>query len=98
MEIGPINPQNLNVPVNTAPTQQSSESTVRQIVTAIRGLNKSELLGQSRELAFIRDPETQRRVIQILDKDSGEVIDQLPPETVLQMAAQLGEAKSKGDE
>jgi len=97
MEIGPINPLNMSVPVSTTTAPQDNASFVRQIVTAIRGLNKSELLGQGREIAFTRDPETQRPVIQIRDQDSGEVIDQLPPEGLLQLAEQLDDKQAKGD-
>jgi len=96
MDIGPMNRVGLTAPV-TAPTQTREDpSNVRQIVTAIRGLNKSELLGQNRELAFVRDPSTQRPVIQIRDQETGEVIDQIPPETVLRMQAELEKEKSKG--
>jgi uncharacterized FlaG/YvyC family protein len=98
MEIGPINPLNMNAPVTTtSSTPQDSASFVRQIVTAIRGLNKTELLGQGRELAFVRDPNTQKPIIQILDRDSGEVIDQLPPETILRLAADIDKEQPKGD-
>jgi uncharacterized FlaG/YvyC family protein len=96
MGIGPVNPLSMSAPVYTASTEQDNASFVRQIVTAIRGLNKSELLGQGREIAFTRDPETQRPVIQIVDRDSGEVVDQLPPETLLQLATQLENNRPKG--
>jgi len=97
MSIGPINSINMSAPVNTVTAQQESLSSVRQIVTAIRGLNKSELLGQGRELAFRRDPQTQHPVIQIIDQDTGDVIDQVPPEAVLLLAAQLEKQQPKGN-
>jgi uncharacterized FlaG/YvyC family protein len=86
----------MSAPVNTVTPTNESDSSVRQIVTAISGLNKSEFLGQGRELAFRRDPETRHPVIQIIDQDSGDVIDQLPPETVLRLAAQFAQT-NKGD-
>jgi uncharacterized FlaG/YvyC family protein len=46
-------------------------------------------MGQGRQLSFSRDPETRRPVIQIIDQSTGEVIDQIPSETVLQLAQQL---------
>jgi len=52
-------------------------------------VNKAELLGQGRELSFRRNPETRQPVIAILDKDTGDVIDQIPAESVLQLAEQL---------
>ncbi|HUI56501.1 MAG TPA: flagellar protein FlaG [Bryobacteraceae bacterium] len=97
MSIGPLNSVNMSAPVTTVTAQQESMSSVRQIVTAIRGLNNSELLGQGRELTFRRDPQTQHPVIQIIDQDSGEVIDQVPPEAVLQLAAQLDKQQGRGN-
>ena len=49
----------------------------------------AELMGEGRELTFGRDPQTRQRVIQIVDQNTGDVVDQLPPETVLQLAEQL---------
>jgi flagellar protein FlaG len=62
---------------------------VRQIVTAVNELNKSELMGQGRQLSFTRDPETRRPVIQIIDQSTGDVIDQIPSEALLELAQQL---------
>jgi len=97
MEIGPINPINANAPVNTPATTQDGVAFIRQLVTAIRGLNKSELLGQGRELSFTRDPQTNRPVIQIVDSDSGDVVEQIPPETLLWLAGELGPAAAYKD-
>ena len=62
---------------------------VREVVTAVHEVNKSELMGEGRQLTFTRDPETRRPVIQIVDQNTGEVLDQIPSETVLQLAQQL---------
>ena len=59
-------------------------------VTAVRALNKSELLG-NHELLFARDSATRTTVIQIVERNTGEVLEQIPPEQVLQMMAQLAE-------
>ena len=89
MEIRQINPVGVSAPVNaTTPTADQNQS-VRPLVTAVREVNKAELLGQGRELSFRRDPDTRQPVIAILDKDTGDVIDQIPPESVLQLAEQL---------
>jgi uncharacterized FlaG/YvyC family protein len=46
-------------------------------------------MGEGRQLSFTRDPQTRKPVIQIIDQSTGEVVDQIPPETVLQLAQQL---------
>ena len=89
MEIGLANLTILTPTAAVPAASQADPNMVRQIVTAIRGLNKSELLGQNRSLGFIRDPDSRRPVIQIMNRETGEVIDQIPAEVVLQMAAEL---------
>jgi uncharacterized FlaG/YvyC family protein len=69
-----------------APEQAASN---RQIVQAVKAVNKSEMLGENSELSFMLDRETQRPVIQILDRRTREVIQQIPPEYVLRLAADL---------
>ncbi len=97
MDIGPVNRLNVSAPVNSLVTSPQEASMVRQIVTAIRGLNQSELMGQNRQLTFARDPDTQRPVIRIVERETGNVIDQIPPETVLQMVADLDRDQQKGN-
>jgi uncharacterized FlaG/YvyC family protein len=75
--------------VNNGTPTTDNDVPVRQIVTAVREVNKAELMGEGRQLTFTRDPQTRHPVIQIVDQSSGDVIEQIPPETVLQMAAQL---------
>jgi len=94
MEINPINPVGATAPVTSGASPLYSNATDRQIVAAVQSLNKSEFLGQDRELTWRRDPKTGRLVVQILQKDSGDVIDQIPPEVLLQLFAQQAEGKA----
>lgn len=96
MGIGPLNRVTFTLPVDTPAPLKDDESMVRQIVTAIRGLNKSELLmGQNRSLSFTRDPDTHRPVIQIVNRETGDVIDQIPPEALLRLKADLDREKTE---
>jgi uncharacterized FlaG/YvyC family protein len=87
MEIPRVDSTNLNTAVN-APAP-ATEIPVRDVISAVHEVNKSEFLGEGRQLSFTRDPDTRRPVIQIVDRSTGEVLDQIPPETILQMAQQL---------
>jgi uncharacterized FlaG/YvyC family protein len=99
MDIGSINRTIPTQPVTTLAPSREDLTVVRQIVTAVRGLNKSELMGQNRALTFMRDPGTQRPVIQIVDRETGDVIDQIPAEVILQMKAELDkENKARREE
>jgi flagellar protein FlaG len=74
----------------SAPTPANEKDVpVREIVSAVHEINKSELMGEGRQLTFTRDPQTRRPVIQIVDQSTGEVLDQIPSETVLELAQQL---------
>lgn len=67
-----------------------------QIILAVRRLNKTEFMGEGRELKFTRDEETQRQVIRIVNRETGEVIDEVPPQNILHMLADLDKTAHKG--
>ncbi len=60
----------------------------RSVATAAGVVNSSGLLGQNREVTFAVDPGTHKSVIKVVDVNTNEVIDQWPPEYLLQLAAQ----------
>jgi hypothetical protein len=59
------------------------------LVTAIQAANRGELFGQDRELSFGRDDESRRLLIQIKDRKTGEVVQQIPPQQLLKMLHDL---------
>jgi flagellar protein FlaG len=63
----------------------------RQILQAIRAINDKETLGPGSELRFSVDRHTNRPLIQIVDRATNEVLNQIPPEEVLRLAAVLEE-------
>jgi uncharacterized FlaG/YvyC family protein len=79
-------------PVQNVPTDQSVEN--REIVRAVKALNGTEMFGQENQLTFRRDPETQRMVIRLVNKETEEVVTQIPPEYVLRLAEDL---KTEGE-
>ena len=89
MEIPRVDSMGVSTAVSSPTPGNEKDVPVREVVTAVNEINKSELMGQGRQLTFTRDPETRRPVIQIVDQDTGEVLDQIPSETVLELAQQL---------
>jgi uncharacterized FlaG/YvyC family protein len=89
MEILPINSAGASAPLSNVTPSAHNDVPVRQIVAAVREINKAELMGENRQLNFTRDPETKLPVIQIVDQSTGDVIDQLPAESLLLLAEQL---------
>jgi len=60
-----------------------------QLAKAAKLVEDSNILGSENELTFVLDPATRRTVVKVINRDTREVIAQLPPERVLQMAEQL---------
>jgi len=95
LDINPLSGISPTVPVDPTPRLLQDAAT-RQIVSAVQALNKSELLGESRELRFTRDQDTHRVIIKVTNPQTGEVIDQIPPETILRILADLAAKQEKG--
>jgi flagellar protein FlaG len=89
MQIGPTNTMMPAPPVDPTVSPNQDQASLKQVATAVRALNQSELYGQDRELQFARDPETKTMVIKVVQQATGEVIEQIPPEEVLRAAAAL---------
>jgi uncharacterized FlaG/YvyC family protein len=78
-----------------AASSQSSQVSVqeaaqrRQLLQAANAVNESGMLGQN-QLEFLLDRQTHRAVIRVVDRTTQEVVAQIPPEYVLQLAQDLG--------
>ena len=83
MQIGPVNSINPAPVVDAAPVANQDPALMKQVATAVRALNQSELYGHDRELQFARDPGTKTMVIKVVQPQTGEVVEQIPPEEVL---------------
>lgn len=79
--------QSLAAAVATAPPEKSTEQ--REIIQAVKAVNASEMFGINSEVAFAIDRETRRPVVRIVDRNTNEVIRQIPPEYLLRMAQDL---------
>lgn len=90
MEINAINPTSLAAA--SASLREPSPDWMlqqRELIQAVKAVNASEMLENEGELTFAMDRKTKQTVMRIVDKQTGEVIRQLPPESVLKMAAEL---------
>ena len=85
------------VPVDPTAKPSGGPESPAAVVAAVRAVNKSEMLGDNRQLLFTRDQDTQAPVIQILSRSTGEVIEQIPPERVLRMMAELRAGQKGGN-
>jgi len=60
-----------------------------ELVQAVRAVNAAELFGGESELTFVIDRRSQTALVRIVDKKSGEVVRQFPPEHVLRLSEEL---------
>ena len=61
----------------------------RELVKAIKAINATEFFGENYELTFVMDRETHRPLMRIVDRQTREVIRQLPPEYTLRLAKEM---------
>lgn len=88
MEFTPVNkPGPVMAPVQTADVERAAEN--RALIQAVKAVNGAELFGSNSELRFVVDRETQRPVIRLVDRETRDIIRQIPPEYVLRLAEDL---------
>jgi flagellar protein FlaG len=87
VEIGQVNPISEVVAVAaTSPLSPQQRAEQHRLIQAVESLNKSQLFGQSSELTFSFERNSRKPVLRIVDKETKEVIRQIPPEYVLRLA------------
>jgi uncharacterized FlaG/YvyC family protein len=94
MVINPVQPDVSSPLVSPqVSVQQAAQS--RQVVQAAKSVNESGVLGQN-QLVLMVDRQTHRPVFQVVDRNTHEVLSQIPPEYVLRLAQDLGSSLSEG--
>jgi len=90
MDTGSINPVTFALATSLSSSQTAERrAEQREIIKAVQALNGAEFFGQGRELQFTLDRDTKRPVLKIVDRQTGEVVAQVPPEHVLKLARQI---------
>jgi uncharacterized FlaG/YvyC family protein len=74
-----------------APVEHASQT--RDVIQAVKALNQTEMLGEENELVFQMDRQAGRMVIPIVNRDTKEVVSQIPPEYVLQLSENLNQSE-----
>jgi len=90
MDISSVN--NLASSAAAVPTQTSGQPVSqdeRAAIQAVKSMDTTELFGLDKELTFVRDFYTQKTVARIIDKSTGDIVAQIPPEDILRMAEEV---------
>ncbi len=84
--MSPIGASNAIPYAGSAPVSGPDQSL---LIQAVKDVNAAQSLGSDRELTFAVDRETRHVVVRIIDSSTGEILDQIPKEQVLQLAEKL---------
>jgi len=88
-----INGIRADIPVMTfegQPVSPREAAERRELVKAVRAINETRLLGEDREVTFGLDRESRKTVLKIVNRETQEVIRQIPSEEVLHLAESIG--------
>lgn len=89
MEVGAVRAEAVALASPQPAPSPENKAERRQLIRAVQALNASEMFGQDNELTFVLDRETRRPLVRLVDKNTNEVIRQIPPEYALRMAEYL---------
>ncbi|MGA2195301.1 MAG: flagellar protein FlaG [Bryobacteraceae bacterium] len=93
MDITALNRISQDLPSAATPVPAEKAAENREVVQAVKALNSTEMFGQENDLVFQKDPQTKRMVIKVVNRKTKDVVAQIPPEYVLQLAANLKTGK-----
>ncbi|HTP85653.1 MAG TPA: flagellar protein FlaG [Bryobacteraceae bacterium] len=71
------------------PIPQDQAAERRQLIQAVREVNKSEMLGDNNEVTFVMDRKSRKALVRVVNRQTNEVVMQIPPEYLLRMAEDL---------
>jgi len=90
MEISSIHPGVYSgAEANSVSPQEAAQR--RELIQAAKTVNASGVFGEQNELVFVLNPGTRQMIARLVDRKTGEVKRQVPPEYILQLAADLRE-------
>jgi uncharacterized FlaG/YvyC family protein len=69
------------------PVEHSAEN--RDVVHAVKALNATEMFGQENVLMFQMDRQTRRMVVRVINRQTQEVVSQIPAEYILRLSEDL---------
>ncbi len=90
MGIGPLslNNSHLNIAQPVEPLLRQPEK--KEIIEAVKAVNKAELFGQENEVTFVLDRRSQKMLVRIVNKETRELVRQIPDEYLKHLASELG--------
>lgn len=82
----------IDTSVNSLKDSLQIQSENRKLIQAVRAINASGSLGEN-ELTFFLDPHSRRSIIKIVNRQTQEVVEQIPSEVALRLSQDLTTSK-----
>jgi len=76
------------IPLDNREAQEKTDE--KKIINAIEAVNK-KMQGNDKEFQFSIHEKTKQIIVKVIDRQSGEVIKEFPPEKILDMIAKMWE-------
>ena len=76
------------LPPQSAPAAAVEVIQNKEVIQAARSINASGYLGQN-QIVFVMERGTNRAILRVVDRETNEILLQLPPESVLRLAREL---------
>jgi flagellar protein FlaG len=89
MDVGAIRTDLAPNPLAEQPPSPREVAERRELVKAVKVINDAQVFGQESELTFSFDRTGRRAVLRIVNRETREVIRQIPNEQVLRLAESL---------
>ena len=75
------------------PVETSAQN--RDVIQAVKAINATEMFGQENELTYQMDRSTHRIIVRVVNRNTKEVVSQIPPEYVLRLHEELNAQRNK---
>jgi flagellar protein FlaG len=89
MDITTVNRIAQAAPSSAAPAPVDHATENREVVRAVKALNRTEMFGEDNQLRFQKDPETGKMVVRVVNRETEEVVSQIPAEYVLRLSEEI---------
>jgi uncharacterized FlaG/YvyC family protein len=63
----------------------------KEVIEAVKAVNKAEFFGQENEVTFVLDRRSQKVLIRVVNKETREVVRQIPDDYLQRLASELAE-------
>lgn len=95
MGIGPLNRIDFATLPMDLSLQHETPQAARELIRAVKELNRSEFSTSGRQLIFSWDSAASRPTFRIIDRETGEVLEEIPPAAFRRMMEDLTKSARK---